>query len=187
MARASKEFPTSGPQLWFIRLFILPHTFAGVFLLGQTLLAFLWLVGGDDTIGRITRAWTEQHKGTCYYVAYQYDIGTVHSDQTSISESLYQQLPESIRHPQESSPEQEDSPTTLLRLRVFNFGNLKKVSSLPPYGRYPIVEFGQTFFVTAFWNGILSVFLYQAWVRPYRLRRASVMLKPSDRTTRQSV
>ena len=55
MARQSKEFPTSGPALWLVRVFILPHTCVGVFLMGQLLLTLIWLICGDDMNGRITR------------------------------------------------------------------------------------------------------------------------------------
>ena len=187
MARHSKEFPTSGPALWLVRLFILPHTCVGVFLIGQFLLTLIWLICVDDMNGKVTRAWTEQHKGTNYYIGYRYKIGpTEHSDQTTISASAYDQLPESIRQPK-PLPESQTLDAVSIRLRAFTFGRMEKVSPLPPLGHYPIVEFGQTLFFTLFWNGIVSVFLYQAWVRPYRLRRsASFMLKPPARPTHRT-
>src|SRR5436853_5751233 len=85
-----------GLGLWGLRLFILPHTFVGLFLIGQVLLTILWLIAGDDMTGRITRAWTEQHKGTNYYVGYRYKIGPVeHHEQASVSSSVYDQIPQS--------------------------------------------------------------------------------------------
>ena len=57
-----KEFPTSA-VLWALRLFILPHTCVGVFLIGQVLLGMLWLVGGDDMTGRITRTGPNSTRG----------------------------------------------------------------------------------------------------------------------------
>jgi hypothetical protein len=182
MSRKPKEFPTSGPALWAVRLFILPHTIVGVFLIGQVILALLWLICGDDSTGQITRAWTEQHKGTHYYIGYRYSIGPVkHSAQATIDSATYEQLPQSIRQPGTQAPG-ESPQTALVRLRVFSFARLEKVAPLPPYGSYPIKEFVTTAFVAVFWDGILSVFLYQAWIRPYRVHREkNFTLKPPAR------
>ena len=112
-------------------------------------------------------------------MGYRYKIGlSEHSDQADVSSSEFESLPESIRAPRPTSP--PVAPETVpMQLRVFSFGSLEKVAPLPPVGRYPIVEFGMMLGVALFWNGILSVFLYQAWVRPYRVRKsARFMLTP---------
>src|SRR5439155_18541428 len=136
----------------------------------------------DDMTGRITRAWTEQHKGTNYYVGYRYKIGPVeHHEQASVSSSVYDQIPQSIHNPKPLPPG-EDAGTITVRLRVFSFGRLRKVGLLPPYGHGPLVELIQTLFIGLFWNGILSVFWYKAWIQPIRMKRAArFMLKPPAR------
>jgi hypothetical protein len=49
-----------GCGIWFLRLFILPHMLAGVFLISQFLLTLLTAAFGRDTLATVTKARTEQ-------------------------------------------------------------------------------------------------------------------------------
>jgi hypothetical protein len=139
--------------LWFLRLFILPHTLVGIVLAGAAAFGlFVWLFGADVP-GRITNLdISPGKKGKHYRVHYAYTVaGIEHAGTTNVSADVY----------------------TGLRLgdaylvRVF-----RPLPTWMPQPRGPGSSAGMIFalpFFALFWNGILSVFLWMAWVAPWRL------------------
>jgi hypothetical protein len=167
-----------GCALWALRLFILPHTVAGVFLIWQVMLTVAWLHSGTDVTGRITRAWEEQHrKGPIFYIEYRYDdAGGEHVEKDTVSRALYGNLPPSVRNaglgpPPRSSAGSRSSVSAPIPLRLLDYASSRLVRPLPPYGSSPRAQLAGNIFAALFWNGILSVFLYQLWIKPMRLRR----------------
>src|SRR5262245_14186893 len=148
---------TAGCGLWFIRLFILPHTIVGLVMLGGLFyLPAVWLFG-TDAPARVTGLTTGTGKGrkVYYHVRYSYTVnGTDHDAQTSVSQSAYEAL---------------------------TVGQPFSVRVLPPFPKLvPLVRIpggsslgGYAFipFVALFWNGILSLFLWAVYVEPWRMRR----------------
>src|SRR4051812_5374910 len=72
----------TGCGIWFARLFILPHTVAGVFILWLAIIATVnytrvwWF--GDEQEGRITKkVQTKSKGGLNYKFAYEYRVGAV--------------------------------------------------------------------------------------------------------------
>lgn len=164
----------AGCAIWAVRIFILPHTIAGIFLIGQALLTFGWFAGGANISGRVVRAWAEPHrKGTSYLITFEYDAGgrTERCENEGISQTAYDRLPGWIRGRRAEAEADPNQKTAAISLRLFKIGRFTKVNPLPPYGAPPGAELGTMIFMAVFWNGILSVFLYNFWIKPSRLSR----------------
>ncbi|HEY7088268.1 MAG TPA: hypothetical protein VH518_09280 [Tepidisphaeraceae bacterium] len=150
-----------GCGLIAVRLFILPHTLAGFALIGWLLITILWLIAGRDVQGNVLAARSGvTSKGNTYYeIEYEYDSGTkVRRDKTSASEKYYLSLPPSLR---DGKPTSEPVPIVV---RVFEVGSVHHAIALA--GQSLIGHVAGIVFAAAFWNTILSVFLYQIYVRP---------------------
>ena len=148
----------AGCGLWFLRIFILPHTLVGVgVLVAAPAYSFLtlgvWLLG-EEVQGRVVRTTHSQNKKkntTTYTLHYVFTVdGTEYSGQTGVSA-------------QEQAMYKEGTPVPLRVLTV-----------LPHYGHWPLVgnysplgQVGGLWFMALFWNGILSIFLWMAYYRPW--------------------
>ena len=169
-----RQAAPGGCTLWFMRLFILPHTIAGVCLAGNALLTAAWLLAGDNVTGHITQGWTSvSRKGTTsYHVEYTYkSFLTEHHEKGTVSRFIYDQLPGSIKGPgplPKSASMRETFPITV---RVFAFGPLRHAAPVPPVGASMASQFIGALFMAVFWNAILSVFVYLFWIQPIRMRR----------------
>lgn len=149
-------------HLWIIRLFILPHTLAGIGIIGWFFLCLFWALFGHNAPAEITAAWqTTGKKGSItYHVAYTYGDG-LHKD-ASVGESFYRQVPSEFKR----RPGLEVDKTYPATARIFTFGPINRVELITTTASYAGEVFGPLF-MALFWNGILSIFLYMAWVCPY--------------------
>lgn len=151
----------AGCGLWFIRLFILPHTLAGVFILGQAVwgtgLYFgIWLFG-DEYPGAVTNksARPGRQGKTVYALDYEYMVaGQLYTGRASVNAEEYQETAEGDRF---SIRALESAPTS------------DPWARLP--GQTPLWNVGGRWLIALFWNGILSVFLWHLYVRPWQMRR----------------
>ena len=163
----------SGCALWFVRLFVLPHTIAGLYLLSSAFLTVLWAIGGSDVTGQVTQAWWSQgKKSTSYHVEYVYKYGlSEHRKKDTVSKSFYDQLPGSMKGAGPLPQSAQIRQTYPVPVRVFTFGPLWHASSLPPANGSIGSQLVGAIFIALFWNGIVSVFIYLFWIKPILLRR----------------
>jgi hypothetical protein len=148
-----------GCVLWPVRLFILPHTLGGVFLiflaLSRIVLCLGVFIAGTDAEGRVVRKMqTQGKKGMHYSVEYVYTV-----DQADYSATVSMDAEEyaTIREGQ------------TFNVRVFVPGI--EGGHWPGVGNFsPLADVLGLCFMALFWNGILSVFLYHLYYRPWRHR-----------------
>jgi hypothetical protein len=168
------SYSPAGCGIWVMRLFILPHMCVGVWLLIQAMLTVGWFFAGNDVAGQVTYGWAlPSKKSTAYEVEYRYPDGTTQGRaQASVSRDYYDQLPGPMRLAggRPTSTPAVPAATLPLRVRVFRVGPLFHVAPLPPVGESIGAQLGFALFAAAFWNGIVSVFAYQFWIKPWRLR-----------------
>jgi hypothetical protein len=159
--RAVRMRPGQGCSIWFIRLFLLPHTLVGLFFLLAMPASILWAVFGADHAAAVDRLWTTTSKNrTRYHAAYVYDLspGRVRRGEDTIDADLYQQLQRAA----------QKSRT----LRVHALGD-------PPLFHNAVVRgpadvwkhVGSIWLFGLFWNGVMSIFVYFIYYVPWRLRR----------------
>jgi Protein of unknown function (DUF3592) len=139
--------------LWFVRLFILPHTLVGIALAGAAGFGlFVWLFGADVP-GRIAGLDVARGSkgGNRYQVHYAYPVaGIEYAATTNVSAHVYAGLRVGDAYP----------------VRVF-----RPLPTWMPQPRGPGSSASMIFalpFFALFWNGVLSVFLWMAWVTPWR-------------------
>jgi hypothetical protein len=143
------------------RLFILPHTLVGLFLL---LFAapgsIIWAIAGGDHTARVTRIWIERgHKGsTNYRVAFTYPLPTgPRQTNDTIDSDQFQRL-------NATAPEQRT-----LQVRAINVGPIffdKPIEGAS--GAWAYVA--GVWFFTLFWCAITGVFVHFLYIQPYRQR-----------------
>ncbi len=151
-----------GCGLWFLRLFILPHTLVGIGVIGLALASAILALFGTDTTATVTKAYTStSSKGSVsYHLEYVYQAGgRDHTKSQSVSRATY----DAIRPPGEL----EGTPSSI-RVRYLRLGSWSDQVLLENGGAWR--RMGGLLFFALFWNGILSVFLYLAWVKPIRQR-----------------
>ena len=163
---------------WVGRIFILPHTLVGLGMIVLWLRALLWLVAGHNVQGAVSHAWEETHKvkggnSTTWYITYTYDDGQgICTEKTDVSSDYAHRLPGSlVGQPGKTMIERSESyPLTVRILPLWRFTMVAPILSVGSYLGQP----GVLLLFAAFWNGIVSVFLYHLWVYPYRQRRLAV-------------
>jgi hypothetical protein len=160
----------TGCGLWFIRLFILPHTLIGIGILGAALGATGVYVGvlalGTDCQGAVVKKEERPgSKGKTYrYVDYEYMVaGRVHTGRVTMSEVDYEQVTVGDRFTVRAL---ESAPQTDPWVR------------LP--GQTPLADVGGKWLMALFWNGILSIFLWTVYVRPWQVRRLVRRGQPTE-------
>lgn len=151
--------------LWFVRLFILPHTVIGLAMLGKLLLSILLALAGTTSNGQIVRAWIDpggKHGSSHHRIAYT-DATLANRQRTAeVSRSFYASLPiEAIN---------SGSLTPGIPVRTFELGMIDLATVITDQFLPGGLEL-EWFFVAIFWNGLLSVFVYMAYIYPVRLRR----------------
>lgn len=148
-----------GGSLWFTRIFIMPHMLIGIGALGYLAFLLLWLALGTDIPAVVTgRDISHSSKGgTRYHLKYQFQVdGQTKSVRTSVSYDLY----ELYQFHNQSNP-----PVTV---HYFAIGPLQH-SALRESGSL-WSELGFLSLWAGFWNTVMSVFLYQIWIKPLRGR-----------------
>jgi hypothetical protein len=164
----------AGCGLWGLRLFLLPHTLAGIgVLLGAvstTLLYLAVLLLGTDVEGRIVRKVQESHKkGLAYFVEYVYTVDDQeYRGRASVPADDYAAIHEGDG----------------LSVRVWEAMPTAGVWPRVP-GNWPISNMAGLWGFALFWNGILSVFLYDAYYRPWKQRRLLRWGQPAAAIVRQ--
>jgi hypothetical protein len=141
---------------WFLRLFIMPHCIIGAcVLLSALYIPLLWLAG-TDAPGHVAKLSTSRGKGTkpYYRVEYAYTVnGGEHTTTETVNADEYNAL------------------------RVGDQYAVRVLESLPdilPQVRGPGGSRWRGFAalgIALFWNGILSLFVWMAWVVPWRTRQ----------------
>jgi hypothetical protein len=157
--RRVRVYPgVSRGEYWFGRIFILPHTIIGICAFGYLLFLLMWLVFGTDIPGVVTGAEAEPYsKGVHYTVKYTYQLGNeTKTGSEGVSQEVYERF-----HRQE-----KDKPG--VTVHYFALGShehrgLREGGSL--WG-----EVWRIALWAGFWNMIMSLALYQLWVKPLRLR-----------------
>src|SRR5262245_47325859 len=148
-----------GCALWPIRLFILPHTLAGAYVIFMALSRIVLCLGvwlaGTDVDGRIVRKIeTRGKKGPHYSAEYVY---TFDRGEYTATVSM---------HADEWAATREGQT---FNVRVLVPG--PEGGHWPGVGNVsPLADVLGLCFIALFWNGILSVFLYHLYYRPWRHR-----------------
>ena len=152
-----------GCIMWGLRLFILPHMYAGGMIIGQFALAVLVAAFGTDVDATVTKARPSETSkgGTIYYLEYRYSAdGQTFNDTESVGAGTYAAA---------SRPEVLEGRAATVRVRHLAAGPARYHLFTQEHSAWG--EAGEKLFFALFWNGILSVFVYLFWVRPIRERR----------------
>jgi Protein of unknown function (DUF3592) len=166
----------AGCAIWFVRLFILPHTIAGVFILVMAvrstgLYLGVWLYGTEYQ-GQIVKKYERPgSKGRIsHIVEFEYMVnGGLHTATESVDVDVYRQAAEGDRidiRAMESVPESE--PWTRIT------------------GRSPLLSVAGKWGIALFWNGILSLFVWALYVRPWQMRRLVRWGRPTEGIVRSA-
>jgi hypothetical protein len=160
----------AGCAVWFVRLFVLPHTIIGVGILGTALWATGVYVGvlaaGTDYQGAVVKKEERPaSKGRTYrYVHYEYMVGgQLHTGQVTMSGADYEQVAVGDRFAVRAL---ESAPETDPWVR------------LP--GQTPVADVGGKWLMALFWNGVVSVFVWAVYVHPWRVRRLVRWGQPTE-------
>ena len=147
-----------GWGVWFLRIFVLPHTCLGIMIVGIVLLRVLTALFGTDRDAVVTKADRRTSKGETFHVVdYAYRVnGHDYSSSESVSPSVY------------ALNGTSDGKATV---RVRYFGIDGAHYSLIVQGISWWKSIGGMLLMALFWNGILSIFLYIAWIDPIRHRQ----------------
>ena len=150
--------PGGRGALWFGRIFTLPHTIVGIGAVGYLVFLFLWALVGSDLPGVVTGSETTDSAkhGLRYFLKYQYQVGAeTKSGSGSVSQTIYDRF--------------QSRELTNVTVRYFSLGPLKHARLHESGRRWSSV--GLTLLWVGFWNSILSVFVYQLWIKPLRRRQ----------------
>jgi hypothetical protein len=150
-----------GGGIWFTRIFIMPHLLVGIGAAGFLVFLLLWRLFGADLPATVVDAKVSHSSkhGDSYTLKYRFEAGgQTRFDSQSVGWPLYQTY-------QNQTPGQALPPLTVhyLGLGPLHHSALREAGSL-----WSIIIFLTLWAV--FWNGILSLFVYQIWVKPIRTR-----------------
>jgi hypothetical protein len=140
-------------SLWFLRIFMLPHTLAGAGLIIAAVFGvFVWLFG-TDVAGHITQleVWRGK-KGPTHHVGYVYSVnGIDYPKSTNVGSDIYEAL-----HVGQEYPVRVFTPAPTWMPLPRGPGSSGTVFMMP--------------FFALLWNGIIFVFVWAAWISPWRAR-----------------
>lgn len=138
-----------GCETGCLRLFILPHMCAGVFFIIMALHNSLVLIAGQTVQARVLEHTTSHGKSTTYRIrsAYVWD-GREYENQASVSSSQYYSL--------------SDGDTVAIKLLPI----VPRHGVLVAPGASYFTLFGLPWLMAVFWNGVLSLFVYAAYIVP---------------------
>jgi len=138
--------PGGKGELWFGRIFILPHTLVGIGATGYLLFLFLWALVGRSIPGVVTGSETTDSAkhGIRYFLKYQYQVGAeTKSGSGSVTETVYERF--------------QARELTNVTVRYFSLGPLEHAALHESKKRWG--EVGMMLLWVAFWDSVLSVFL----------------------------
>ena len=140
---------------WFLRLFITPHCIVGVGLILSLLYTMLVLLFGTDMPGQITDFNIHQSKGKpVYHITYRYTVDQIdYFRELGVNAEQYANV-------------QKGQP---LAVRVFPA--FPATSPQPQGPDNPWSNLPGNLLLVLFWNGILSMFVWMAWIAPWRKRQ----------------
>lgn len=149
-------------MLWLPRLFILPHTLIGLFLLLVAMPGIIvWAVAGHDYAAHVTRLWTDKDsKGrrTRYNANFTYTLPTgQRQSREFIASSQYRQL-------MRVAPQ-----SRTLTIRAIKVGPFVYDKPITSNGDAWASVVGVWFF-GLFWCAITGVFVYLLYLQPFRQR-----------------
>lgn len=150
--------PGGRGELWFGRIFILPHTIVGIGGAGYLVFLFLWALVGSNIPGVVTgtEITHSSKSGDRYILKYQYQAGAeTKSGSGSVSQTIYDRF--------------QSRELTNVTVRYFSLGPLEH-ANLHESG-YRWRSLGMTLLWVGFWNSILSVFVHELWIKPLRRRQ----------------
>lgn len=148
-----------GGGIWFARIFMMPHTLIGIGAAGYLVFLLLWRLLGSDIPGTVvgSKISHSSKHGDSYVLNYQFQAGgQTKSSSDGVSLALYQRY----QNRNETNP-----PVTV---HYFSIGPLEH--SALHTGSSLWGEIGALTLWASFWNLIISIFLYQYWVKPLRAR-----------------
>src|SRR5208337_2716532 len=151
-----------GGAVWFIRIFIMPHMLVGVVVAALFTLTVATALIGTDTKGTVlsTHKSRSRKGGRTYSVEYRYYAGwRAFTNSDSVSWQLYEQI---------AAPQKLEGQPALVKVRYFVAGPLHHHVLTEEHSAWS--EAGFLLLFTLFWNGILSIFVYLAWIQPLRRR-----------------
>ena len=151
-----------GGSLWFTRIFIMPHVLIGIGVAGYLAFLLLWRLFGVDYPATVVDAKVSRSSkhGDRYILHYRFEAGgEIRLGSDSVGWPVYQNY-------QNTSPGQTNPPVMVhyLGLGPLHHATLREAGS-------PWAEIGFLSLWALFWNGVLSIFVYQIWVKPLRVRR----------------
>ncbi|HZU95928.1 MAG TPA: DUF3592 domain-containing protein [Planctomycetota bacterium] len=134
---------------------LIPHVWIGLGLIGALFLSIGVAALGTDVDARVLETKTRSgKKGTVYEVRYGYVVdGESVEKREDVSASIYARA---------------SAPGATLHVRHFDVGTLHGTAITED--RTAWAQVPQWIFVACFWNGIVSVFVYQLSIAPLRRR-----------------
>jgi hypothetical protein len=150
-----------GGNLWFIRIFIMPHVLIGIGVVGYLIFLLIWRMFGTDFPATVTDAKVSHSSkhGDSYVLYYRFEAGgQTRLDSDTVGWSIYQTY-------QNQARDQSGPPVTV---RYLSLGPLHHSKLLESGSLW--AEVGFLVLWAAFWNGVLSIFVYAIWIKPIRAR-----------------
>src|SRR5688572_30797451 len=154
----------TGCGLWFLRLFILPHTLIGLGLIGWVFVNFALLVAGTSTDAQVIAKSTGRGKNEqTYVVEYVFGENNRFHDKTSVNRAVYQRI--ALPDGKVQVEKDTSAPPPTIPIRYLSAGDLHYSQSRLGTGIWGVLGFSLVF--ATFWNAILSIFFYMAWIGPF--------------------
>ncbi len=146
-----------GPAVgrWVIRIFIFPHCVIGAVLILAALYIPVLLTFGEDVPGAITKLdSSSSRKGKSHHVYYLYTVdGINYTGNDTVGADEY-------------ATTKVGQPCIVRVIPA-----LPKIQPQRITSRSPWMEAAKFFLMALVWNGLLSLFVWLAWIAPWRIRR----------------
>jgi hypothetical protein len=148
-------------SLWFARLFCLPHSLVGIGMFGYWFFLLSWLLFGWNLPGKLVGiAITHSKGGIRYELRFQYKVEErVTTEVEDVSEDIYNHFSGfELRRPLKND----------VTIHYFAFGPLHYAGLCEAgstWSRLGLLTIG-----VVFWNGLMSLFVYEIWIKPLRVR-----------------
>ncbi len=166
---------SSSMGLWVLRLFILPHSLIGITMAGAAIGYPIWVLAGTNHAAKVTatRYYTSSSKGHTtqhYEITYAYALdGVTRQKSADVSAAVFNRV---------GGVGGIVKPAKKVEAPAYGTVNVRGLG-WPPLYYDAVVEPGTSLWApwgfillfAAFWNGILSLFWWLAYVNPWRIRR----------------
>jgi hypothetical protein len=149
----------TGGAFWVGRIFTLPHTLVCIGATGYLVFLVLWKVAGADVPGVVTgtEVWHSRRGTDGYNIRFRYQVdGQTKSGSDGASPALYQRY----RSGNGTNP--------AITVHYFALGPLERAGVAN--GESAWTEIGLFALWVAFFDSIVSIFVYLLWVKPLRAR-----------------